>query len=77
MSVEASVKEKFLVHVVPDLSAPENQERGITEVKTVFYYEVRLTDELETYDRQKHDHSNDNPISDPEVNPHIHRQKTP
>ena len=73
MAAEAGVKELFSVHVGPDLSAPENRERGIAEVKSVFDGEVTLTDELETYDWQKHDHSHDNPIADPEAHPHIHR----
>jgi ribonuclease BN (tRNA processing enzyme) len=73
MAAEAGVKQLFLVHVGPDLSAPENRERGIAEVKTVFDGEVTLTDELQTYDWHKHDHSHDAPVADPETHPHIHR----
>jgi hypothetical protein len=42
-------------------------------VKSVFDGQVTLTDELETYDWQKHDHSHDNPIAGPKAHPHIHR----
>ena len=73
MAAEAGVKELFSVHVGSDLSAPENRERGIAEVKSVFDGQVTLTDELETYDWQKHDHSNDNPIAGPKAHPHINR----
>ena len=67
------MKELFLVHVGPDLSDPENRGRGIAEIKTIFNGEVTLTDELQTYDWHKHDHSEDAPIADPEAHPHIHR----
>ena len=73
MAAEAGVKELFLVHVGPDLSAHENRDRGIAEIKTIFDGEVTLTDELQTYNWHKHDHSEDAPIADPEAHPHIHR----
>ena len=73
MAAEAGVKELFLVHVGPDLSAPENRGRGIAEIKTIFDGEVTLTDELQTYDWHKHDHSEDALIADPKSHPHIHR----
>ena len=73
MAAEAGVKQLFLVHVGPDLSASKNRGRGVTEIKTVFDGEVTLTDELQTYDWHKHDHSHDAPSADPEAHPHIHR----
>ena len=73
MAAEAGVKELFLVHVGPDLSAPENRERGIAEVKTIFDGEVTLTDELQTYDWHQHDHSHDAPAAGHDVPPHIRR----
>jgi len=73
MAAEAGVKELFLVHVGPDLSAPENRERGIAEIKTIFDGNVTMTDELQTYEWHQHNHDHDPPTTDTKAHPHIHR----
>ena len=73
MAAEAGVKELFLVHVGPDLSAPENRGRGIAEIKTIFDGNVTMTDELQTYEWHQHNHDNDPPTTDTKAHPHIHR----
>ena len=73
MAAEGGVKELFLVHVGPDLSAPENRGRCIAEIKTIFDGNVTMTDELQTYEWHQHNHDHDPTTTDTKVHPHIHR----
>jgi len=72
MAAEAGVKQLFLVHIGPDLSAPENRKRGLAEITTVFDGEVVLTDEMRTYEIAIEGEVTPVP-RDPARHPHIHR----
>jgi ribonuclease BN (tRNA processing enzyme) len=73
MAAEAGVKQLFLVHVGPDLSARENRERGLAEIASVFDGEVVLTDELTSYEIMTGMSDTSPATRDPVTHPHIHR----
>lgn len=73
MAAEAGVKQLFLVHIGPDLSAPENRERGLAEIAGVFDGEVVMTDEMTSYGIATGSSQTHAAPRDPVAHPNIHR----